>query len=617
MSRLTPRWYQRETVDAVLSALRVASNSNPLAAVVTGGGKALIAAMLMEELNLISPGCRVLSLVPSQELVKQNFEEAANYLPPALVRRMGIYCAGLNAKDRLSQFIVGTIQSVARQARRFGRLDYVVIDEAHLTDVSKESTNASKTLKALRDLNPNLRVIGLTATPFRMQGLRVVPLTECGLFTSLVYDLTSGRNYNRLVREGYLSPIVAPSVYFPQIDTEGVKTKGGDFDEAELAQRAMKVTRECVAVALENAQDRKHFMWFGVNIEHAKMIHKALTDAGESAVLIHGELEKGERVDGVDAYLRKQHRHIVSVAMLTTGFNAKFVDCLVVLRPTRSLVLWRQIVGRIFRPYPGKDNGLVLDAGGNFARHGAINAEVTAGDSRSGLWECTDEMKGGPPVTLPSGETWRPPQRERSAIRFLTSSEQEETDLRVLLGLMDAEQPAPACGFLNDPEHMTCRQCGRPRQGFLHRRIRTERDRDPFAADSGYELHDEEAITLRDEVCKESRRIPVDDMQTTPEGGGVIRFDFLTAEQSNFSLRLDFDRSTADPKFYAFARKYWEKSTGMKVPTEGYRAVLLRQAVQKPLDIELTRFENGQVFLTELRFVHGDKMETFRYDPSF
>lgn len=616
MSRLTPRWYQRETVDAVLSAMRAASNVHPLAAVVTGGGKALIAAMLMEELNLIQPGCRVISLVPSQELVKQNFEEAANYLPPALVRRMGIYCAGLNAKDRLSQFIIGTIQSIARQARRFGKVDYIIADEAHLLDVSKESTNASKTLKALRELNPNVRVIGLTATPFRMQGLRVVPLPECGLFSALVYDLTSGRNYNRLVREGYLSPIVAPSIYFPQVDTDGVKTKGGDFDEAELARRAMDVTKECVRTALDAAPERKHFMWFGVNIEHAKMIHKALADAGESAVIIHGELEKGERVDGIEAYLKKQHRHVVSVAMLTTGFNAKFVDCLVVLRPTRSLVLWKQIVGRGFRPYPGKDNCLVLDAGGNFARHGAINADVTAGDSRSGLWECTDELKGGPPVTLPSGETWRPPQRERSAIRFLTSSAQEETDLRVLLGLMDAEEPATACGYMNDPDHMTCRQCGRPRQGFLHRRIRTERDRDPFATDSRYETHDEETIVLRDEVCKETRRIAVDDMVSTPLGGGVIRFDFA-AEGSNYNLQLDFDRETADPKFYAFARKLWEKSTGMKMPTEAYRAVLLRAAVQKPLDIELTRFENGQVFMTELRFVHGDKLETFRYDPKF
>ncbi|MGJ8503443.1 hypothetical protein, partial [Glaesserella parasuis] len=99
--------------------------------------------------------------------------------------------------------------------------------------------------------NPKVRFIGLTATPFMMKGLKVVPLVQCGLFTSQVYDLTSGRNFNRLVREGFISPIVAPSIRFPQVDTENVKTKGGDFDEAALAQEAMKVTRECVSVALE------------------------------------------------------------------------------------------------------------------------------------------------------------------------------------------------------------------------------------------------------------------------------------------------------------------------------------------------------------------------------
>lgn len=613
MARKIPRWYQAEAVAEIMGALQTAKNVNPVAAIVTGGGKSLINAQLIERIAQQWPGARVLCLAPSMELVKQNVDEAAEYLAPALVARLGVYCAGLRMKDRMSQYIIGTPQSVWRQIKRFGKFDFVIVDEAHTFDMSMKTSQ--RIVDGVREANPNAVFIGMTATDFRMQGLKVVPLTQCGLFNAKVYDLTSGRNFNRLVREGYLSPIVAPSIRFPQIDTEGVKTKGGDFDEVELARRAMDVTRECVQIALETAPDRKHFMWFAVNIEHAKMIENALRDAGESVVIIHGELEKTDRVDGIDEYKKKQHRHIVSVAMLTTGFNAPFVDCLVVLRPTRSLVLWRQIVGRGLRPYAGKDNCLVLDAGSNFARHGAINEDVSPGDSRVGLWECTEQEVHSPyPVHLPDGST--APNREKSGIRFpINSPEQAEFDLRVLLGLMEPD--APACGFLNDAEHMRCRQCGRPRQGFLSLRVkRAKQDRGVLGESDSYEIHDEDSVVLRDEVCREVRQLPVSDMIIAPEANSILNFAFDT-EFGPYKLRLDFDRTTADNKFYAFARKFFEKATGRKLPTEAYRVLLQRELIPKPIDITLTKYEDSRVFLTEIRWLRNEQLESFRYDPKF
>lgn len=614
MPKLVPRWYQAEARDAVLSALMAAENTNPLAAIVTGGGKALLAAMLAESLCQLQPGARVMILAPSMELVKQNVEEAIAYLPAALAARVGVYCAGLGMKERLSQITIGTPQSVARQVKRFGRQDYVIIDEAHTANIDLKTWKTI--VNGLRENNPKVRFIGMTATPFLMKGLKVVPLTECGLFDTKIYDLTAGRNFNRLIREGYISPVVAPAIRFPQIDTDNVKTKGGDFDETALAQEAMKVTRECVRVALENARERKHFMWFAVNIEHAHMIENALREAGESVVTIHGELEKSERVQGVDEYLKKMHRHVVSVAMLTTGFNAKFVDCIVGLRPTRSLVLWRQIVGRGLRPYPGKENILVLDAGGNFTRHGAVNAEIGSGDSRAGLWECTDATIKTPFRRGAAREDGtQVPERERGAIRFpINNPAQPEYDLRIALGLMDPE--AAACGFLNDAEHMTCRQCGRPRQGFLTARIRREVAERGIGEGDSYEIHDEANVVLADEVCRETRTLPVHDMEIDPEGNGVLNFRFVT-DFGKHPLRLDFDRASADPKFYAMARKLYERATGRKAPGEGYRVLLSRELIPKPVDLTLTKWDDGQVFLTEVRFVREGKMEAFRYDPEY
>lgn len=614
MTRLTPRWYQQEALDEIIGALLAAQNTNPLAAIVTGGGKALLNAMLIEAILQRWPAARILCLAPSMELVKQNVEEAVGYLPPPLVSRIGIYCAGLNMKQRTEQITIGSPQSVAKQVKRFGKIDFVLVDEAHTFDMGTQT--AQRIVNGLREVNPAVRFVGFTATAFRMQGLKVVPLTQCGLFDCRVYDLTSGRNYNRLVREGYISPIVAPSIRFPQVNTEGVKTKGGDFDETELARRAMEITRECVLVALENAPDRKHFMWFAVNIEHAHMIHDALIEAGESAVIIHGQLDKSERVDGIEEFLKRQHRHVVSVAMLTTGFNAKFVDCLVVLRPTRSLVLWRQIIGRGLRTYPGKENTLVLDAGGNFDRHGAVNKDIDAGDSRAGLWACTDQVIESPMQRDELGHPIQVQQRERSAIRFpINSSAQAELDLRVILGLMEPD--TPACNYLNDPEWMFCRQCGRPRQGFLSLRQRRgpQDKRGPGESDS-YELHNEDSVVLKDDLCRVTRTLPVDDMTITPAGNSILNFDFAT-EFGPYSLRLDFDRANADNKFYAFARKYYEKATGNKVPTEPYRVLLMREIIPKPIDITLTKYEDGRVFLTEVRFLRDERLESFRYDPNF
>jgi superfamily II DNA or RNA helicase len=613
MARLTPRWYQQEAVDEIIGALTTAANVNPIAAVVTGGGKSLINAMLTERILQLWPQARILSLAPSMELVSQNAEEATGFLSAALISRIGIYCAGLGMKDRMSQITIGSPQSVMKQVKRFGRIDFVIVDEAHTFEMRTKT--AQNIVNGLRAANPGVRFIGLTATPFVMKGLKVVPLVQCGLFDSKVYDLTCGRNFNRLVREGHIAPVVAPALRFPQIDTTDVKTKGGDFDEAELARRAMDVTRECVRIALDHAPDRKHFMWFAVNIEHAKMIHSALVDAGESAVIIHGNLEKSERIEGVAEYKAKKHRHIVSVAMLTTGFNAKFVDCIVSLRPTRSLVLWRQIIGRGIRPYPGKENCLVLDAGGNFARHGAINADIDAGDSRVGLWECTDAVIETPFKRTETGAAIEVPRRERSSIRFPVSSPaQPEHDLRVALGLMEPD--APGCGYLNDAEHLTCRQCGRPRQGFLVPRQPREAGKRSIGDGDGYEIHDEESVVLADEQCRVTRTLIVNDMHIKPEGNSVLHFDFHT-DFGPYSLRLDYDRTTADNRFYAQSRKFWERATGTKAPTEGYRAVLLRELVPKPIDITLTKYEDGKVFLTEVRFVRNDRLESFRYDPNY
>lgn len=607
MARKTPRWYQREAVDAAISALQAARNTNPILAIVTGGGKSLAVAMLCEELIAIHPSARFMILAPSQELVSQNAAEAHAYLAPALAAQIGIYCASLNRKDRQRKITFATPQSAFRQAKRFGPIDYVLVDEAHGFDLSLKSMR--KLVEGLQASNPFVRFIALTATPFRQKGVKTVPLSQCGLFTAKVYDLTSGRNFNRLVREGYIAPVVAPTVRFPQIDLDGVKTAGEDFDEKQLAEAAMKITEEVVSVGLDNLTDRQHVMWFGVNVAHAKALRDCLARRGESVTLIYGDLEKGERVEGIREFMAKETRHIVSVATLTTGFNAPHVDALVLVRATRSQVLFRQIVGRGFRPYEGKENLLVLDAGGNLDRLGPINKDLEQGDSRAGLWECSAQTMEGP-----GGPT-----RERSGIRFpAPSPEIEERDLRLVLALSGFKPGEPGCGYLNDPEHMLCRNCGRPRQGFITQSRKPD-PKDPNAGiGDSYDMHDEDSVVLRDELCVETRVFHVEHTEVRAHGDSVLEFDYHTDGAGIRTLRLDFDRRTADNRFFAQARKYFEVSTGRQLPNEPHRVLLQRDAIPHPNELTLTKTEDGMVWLTALRFIteHGD-MKEFRYDPKY
>ncbi|MFB0007679.1 DEAD/DEAH box helicase family protein [Xanthomonas euvesicatoria] len=610
MARKTLRWYQREAVDAVISALQAARNTHPIAAIVTGGGKSLIAADLCEHLIALYPAARVMILAPSQELVMQNTEEARQYLSATLVSGVGIYCSSLGRKDRQRKITFGTPQSVWRQVRRFGPIDFCIVDEAH--GFRLELKSIRKLVDGMREINPHVRVIGLTATPFFMKGVKVVPLAQGGLFTAKVYDLTTGRNFNRLVREGYISPIVAPTIRFPQIDLDGVKTSGEDFDETQLAAAAMKITDEVVAVGLQeldNPDDyRSHPMWFCVNVAHAKMVRGCLARRGEAVTLIYGDLEKGERTEGIREFQDKETRHIVSVGTLTTGFNAPHVDAIVIVRATRSQILFRQMVGRGFRMYPGKTDCKVLDAGGNFARLGPINADLEQGDSRAGLWECSAQQMEAP---------GNAPQRERSGIRFpAPSPEIEERDLRIVLNLEGFNPDEPGCGYLNDPEHMTCRNCGRPRQGFITQSRKPDL-KDPNAGiGDSYDMHDEDSIILRDDLCAETKSFPVHHTEVRAHGDSVLVFEYHT-DAGPYTLRLDFDRKTAENRFFAQARKYFEVATGRKLPNEPHRVLLQRDAIPHPVELTLTKAADGIVWLTQLQFIRDGQMQAFRYDPAY
>ena len=363
------RSYQTEAVMSIFTYFSV-SAGNPVVAMPTGTGKSVVLALFLEAIYKHYAGQRVMMLTHVKELIQQNYEKLIALWPGAPV---GLYSAGLKKKEFSLPITFAGIGSVAKKAKLFGKIDLVIIDEAHLVSPSEETTYR-KFLDDLLAVNPNMKVIGLTATPWRLgQG----HITRDGIFTDVCFDITGMLPFNRLIEEGYLCPVI-PRQTVQLLDTDGVHMRGGEFIAAELqaAVNKQEVTAAALREVMELAHERNHWLVFASGVEHAKNIADMLNDMGVPAIAIHSEMGDMARDEAISGFKSGKYRAAVNNNVLTTGFDFPAIDCIVMLRPTQSTVLWVQMLGRGTRPFPGKENCLVLDFAGNTKRLGPINDPV-------------------------------------------------------------------------------------------------------------------------------------------------------------------------------------------------------------------------------------------------
>lgn len=367
--RITPRDYQLEAVQSLYSYF-ACQQGNPVVAMPTGTGKSIVIAMFLESIYRHYPRQRVLVLTHVKELIQQNYDELLGLWPTAPA---GINSAGLGRRDTLHRIIFAGIASVAKHAQHMGHVDLVLIDEAHLVSPN-DATMYQKFLDGLRSTNKSLKVIGFTATPWRLgQG----HITDGSVFTDICFDITTVSAFNRLIAEGYLSPVV-PKRTQALLDTSGVHMRGGDFILSELQHAVDKesITRAALAEALHLGADRKHWLVFAAGVEHADNVAAELTLQGVPAVSVHSKMTSAARDEAIAGFKSGKYRAAVNNNVLTTGFNFPAIDMIVMLRPTASPVLWVQMLGRGTRPAAGKQNCLVLDFAGNTRRLGPINDPV-------------------------------------------------------------------------------------------------------------------------------------------------------------------------------------------------------------------------------------------------
>lgn len=364
------RYYQREAVERTYDYLRT-SKGNPCIVTPTASGKSVIIAQIVTD-AVKRWGGRVLILAHVKELLEQNASKVIALCPDIDI---GVYSAGLSRRDTRNSVIVAGIQSVANRACELGKFDLIVIDEAHCIPSSGEGQYRTF-LRDAMTVNPKLRVIGLTATPYRLDG---------GLICkpeNILNDVSYEVGIKDMIARGYLSPVISKAG-LAEADLSCVHTRHGEFINSELdcAMNREDLVRSSCEEIVAYTRDRNAVIIFGCSVSHCANIKAAIEDiSGMECGIVTGDTPSDERAETI-ARIRhdsghRELKYLVNMGCLTTGFDAPNIDCVAIMRATQSAGLFVQMVGRGMRlsPSTGKKDCLVLDFGDNVMRHGPIDS---------------------------------------------------------------------------------------------------------------------------------------------------------------------------------------------------------------------------------------------------
>lgn len=352
---LQARDYQQAAVDSIYKHFEAGYTGNPLITAPTGTGKSVIIAKFLHDLFMRWPTQRVIVATHVKELVEQNFNKFKTAWPQAPA---GIFSAGLNKKQHQFPITFAGIQSVAKKAKLFGHIDLLIVDEAHRINPAKNTTYTNF-INTLLETNPNMKVIGLTATDYRT-GTGYIWGQENSIFERKCIDLCSLECFNWFVDQGYLAPVI-PRRGVVEVNTDGLKVTGGDFNakELEAAVNQDDITIKAIKQCIEECSDLDAWLIFASGVDHAKRIVELLEMHDITASAVYSGMEKDglNRDEVISKFKKREIQALVNNNVLTTGFDDPGIKLIIMLRPTLSVGLWVQMVGRGTRPSyaPGFD----------------------------------------------------------------------------------------------------------------------------------------------------------------------------------------------------------------------------------------------------------------------
>ena len=358
----TLRPYQSEAVAIALAHLwHTSAATNGLMVLPTASGKSLVIADICHKLD-----APVLILQPSKELLEQNYAKLQSYG----ITDIGIYSASKRTKE-IAKFTYATIGSIIRKPELFDHFKYVIIDEAHLVAPGGQYTTF---LKALR----GPRVIGLTATPYRLvtevrrrtdgknwSTTRLALLTDRGQF---FHTLLYVRSIAQLTRDGYLAPVKYHGGSLGGRHSLKVNASGTEFTELSLANYWSESSVVALSAWIESLPHNR-ILVFVPTLEMAHYMAQSL-----GTMMVSGDMPEAEREHVLKRFREGSIHTLVNVGVLTTGYDLPSLEAVVLARPTMSLSLYTQMVGRVLRLDPDNDAKVahVYDFGDNFDRFGPV-----------------------------------------------------------------------------------------------------------------------------------------------------------------------------------------------------------------------------------------------------
>lgn len=357
------RNYQQQASDAAVRYFTDKSRYNALMVLPTGSGKSLVIADIASRL----PG-HTLVFQPSKEILEQNYRKLCSYG----VLDCAVYSASMGQKD-INRITFATIGSAANHPELFTHFQHIIIDECHLVNPKQGM---------YRDFLSQLRckVLGLTATPYRLSSsqefgcmLKFITRTRPCIFSRLIYQV----QVSTLLDMGYLARLNYYAMNPLGWDERNlrVNTTGADYTDKSVVREYERIDFYGYLVSIierlmrpKSGIRRKGILVFTRFLKEAEQLMRSIP----GCAIVSGETPKSERELILEAFKRGDIKVVANVGVLTTGFDYPELDTVVMARPTMSLALWYQIVGRCIRPHASKECGWVVDLCGNIKRFGEV-----------------------------------------------------------------------------------------------------------------------------------------------------------------------------------------------------------------------------------------------------
>ena len=342
----------------------------------TGSGKTIFFATLIKRLLNDWPTLRIAVLAHRRELIRQAQDKLLSVWPEAPI---GIACASTGKKTNTELPVtIGSIQTLSRRAEETAPFDLIIIDEVHRLPPKNIQSQYGDWLKTMEEYEPTVRILGLTATAFRLghgfcYGRGCKPGNE-NWFSKLHYKI----DIKNLQKQGFLCGYRAKSTVDIHKDLAAVKSTGGEFNLGALSDLMSKEHHVGSAVnAYEKyGENRNRVVVFAVTIDHAEKLKMAFSDAGHTIAIVHSKMPLSQRDMALQEFEKGKVKFIISIGVLTEGWDSPAVDCVLMCRPTKSPALFVQMTGRGLRPHADKEDVLILDLANNCLTHGDPNDPI-------------------------------------------------------------------------------------------------------------------------------------------------------------------------------------------------------------------------------------------------